>query len=234
MEYKKLIESIVSGGYPDDGSTGPASDDDLPTGTTVFGDKMVPVKVDNRLTGSYIKHVPADELGQKWNYDEFEYSQPMGSRESYSDTLNSLNKLLGDRLWKHTTRRKQHFQSDKEDARSSNDIDQDSKLSDDEEESMEITEKINKYLGQEEINEAVISISDRKSLSKVLLSGKNAKINIKSLDTNASIINNENNVVISYKESEDFTLSLVDIADSLGMDFKVRKAGGKQIFVMTK
>ena len=96
-----------------------SGDDDLPTGTTVFGDKMVPVVVPNRLTGSTVKYVPADEVGDNWNYDEFENSMGMGSIKGYSKTLDDLDATLGGRLFQHTDRRKFRLSHDKWVARSS-------------------------------------------------------------------------------------------------------------------
>lgn len=237
MNWEKYLkETTITGGYPNDGSTGPASDDDLSVGTTVFGDKMVPVEVPNRLTGMTIKYVPADELDQDWNYDEFDHSTGMGSHKSYSKTLNSLDKILNDRLWKRTDNRKFKLQKDKHDARKSNDIDQTNKLSDDEEETMEITEKISIYLNLEEtmMNEAEISTNDRKSLAKVLLSGKNSKVKIKSLNVDAVVTNYDNEIIITYPKNDDLTMSLVDVSDSLGMEFKTTKDGNKIAFRMIK
>lgn len=236
MKLKEVLETTITGGYPNDGSTGPATDDDAPPGTTVFGDMMVPVEVPNRLTGMTIKYVPADDLGQDWNYDEFDHSMSMGSHKSYSKTLDSLNKILNDRLWKRTDNRKFRLQKDKYDARKDSEVDQTNKLSDDEEETMEITEKINKYLGSDDdmMNEAEISTNDRKSLAKVLLSGKNAKVKIKSLNVDAVVTNYDDEIVITYPKNDDLTMSLVDVSDSLGMEFKTTKDGNKVAFRMIK
>lgn len=268
--FDELNESTITGGYPDsDDTTGICTDDDLPPGTTVFGDKMVPVVVPNRLTGKTLKYVPAADLGQEWNYDEFAYSTSMGSHKSYSDTLNGLDKLLGDRAWKHTDHRKMRMQTDKWVARSSDTdggVKQTAKTSDDKFSHMKLTkdgelskttdeppvqtsywrevimkeldimEKINGYLDEPEdiINEEIVDSSDRKTISKAIMSGKNTKIVVKSLDIQANITNYDNEIVITYPKNEDFTLTLVDIADALGMEFKLTKDGGKQAFRMIK
>lgn len=237
MGWKDILETTVTGGYPNDGSTGPASDDDLAVGTTVFGDKMVPVIVPNRLTGATKRYVPADELGQDWNYDEFDNSSGMGSDKSYSKTLTSLKGILGDRLWKHTATKKFRLQTDKYTKRASNDIDQTSKLSDDEEETMDITERIRKFVDEEEVemvNESVLASPDRKTLAKAIMKGKNMKVKLTSLGIEAVITNYDEEVVITYPKNDDFTMSLVDIADSLGMDFRKTKDGNKEAMRLMK
>lgn len=230
-----------------------SGDDDFPPGTTVFGNKFVPVVVKNRLTGATLKYVPAEDLGLEWNYDEFEDSMSMGSYKSYSDTLDGLSDLLGDRVWKHTDNRKFRMQQDKWIHRSGDQggggVKQVAKLGDDKDdyvhkaipkahkdtENMDITEKINQYVGEvEQIEESVVDSSDRKSLAQAIMQGKNAKINIKSLGTQAVVTNYDNEIIITYPKSEDFTLTLVDIADTLGMTFKLTKDGGKQAFRMMK
>ena len=236
MKLKDILESTFTGGYPNDGSTGPASDDDLPVGTTVFGDKMVPIKVPNRLTGATIKYVTADEVGDEWNYDEFDHSTGLGSYKSYSKTLDSLKDIIGDRLWKRTDNREFRLFQDKYKARSANDIDQTNKLSDDEEETMDITERINNWVGEEIVlvNEEVLSAPDRKVLTKAIIKAKNVKLHMKSLAIDANLTNYDDEVVISYKPSDDFTMALVDAADSLGMDFQTTKDGGKTAFRIIK
>jgi len=232
---KNIFETTVTGGYPDDGSTGPASDDDLPTGTTVFGDKMVPEKVPNRLTGSTIRYVPADEKGEKWNYDEFEHSMSMGSDDSYSDTLDSLKGILGDRLWKHTSGKRHELSPDKEDAFKDSEVDQEEKLSNDDEETMDITEKIGSWIGEVEvINEEVLSSSDRKALSKAILMSKNKQLKLKSIKSEVSIKDYDDVIIVSYKPNDDLTMSLIDISDSLGMEFSKKKDGNKTAFVIEK
>ena len=232
MKFKDILESTVSGGYPNDGSTGPASDDDMPTGTTIFGDKMIPEVVPNRLTGSTIKYSPAKD---DWNYDEFEHAMGMGSEESYSKTLDGLKDLLGDRLWNHVVRKPQELSPDKEDKYKESEIDQDEKISDDEEETMDITEKINKWVGDETIiNEEVLSSADRKTLAKAIMKEKNTQLKMKSLKVDANLTNYDDEVVLTYKPNEDFTMTLVDVADSLGMEFHKTKDGGKTAFRMMK
>lgn len=234
-----LDEATITGGYPSDGIGGVANDDDLPPGTTIFGDKMVPVEVPNRLTGSYKKYVPADDLNQKWDYDEFEHSQPMGSQDSYSNTLKGLKSVLGDRLWKHTKSKDAELSPDKEKAYKDSEIDQEiNPEPDKDEETMNITEKIDKYLGVdgdvESINEAEISSNDRKSLARILMSNKNSKVKITSLNIEAQVSNDDKYITVVYPKSDDFTVSLVDIADSLGMEFNTKKSGDKQTFRMVK
>ncbi len=233
---ESIIESTVTGGYPNDGSTGPASDDDLPVGTTVFGDKMVPVVVPNRLTGATIKYVTADDEGESWNYDEFDNSTGLGSYKSYSKTLKGLDNILGDRLWKRTDNRAFKLQQDKWLARSANDIDQTTKLSDDEEETMDITEKIGNWVGEETvlINEEMLSAPDKKVLAKAILKSKNVQLKMKSLKIDANLTNYDDEVVLTYKPNDDFTMALVDVSDSLGMDFQVTKDGGKTAFRIIK
>jgi len=233
--FDELNESTITGGYPDSGTVkGVSTDDDLPTGTTVFGDKMVKVEVENRLTGKTIKYVPADEVGQTWNYDEFEHSKGMGSYDSYSDTLDGLKNLLGDRLWKHTSAKKQTLGIDKVIARSETDIDQDTKLADDkDDETMDIQEKIDRYLDEpEEINEEIVDASDRKVLTRAIMSGKASKLKIKSLGIDATLENDGEEVTIQYPKSDDFTLTLVDISDALGYSFDVGKNKGKTEFTI--
>lgn len=235
MKLKDILESTVSGGYPDDGSTGPASDDDLPTGTTIFGDKFVPEVVPNRLTGSTIKYSPATD---DWNYDEYEHAMGMGSEKSYSKTLDSLKSLLGDRLWKHTDKYNTELSPDKAKARRDSEVDQTSKLNKDDEETMDtkdITEKITTWIGEEEIiNENTLSANDRKSLSKSIIKSENAQLKLKSINTNVNVTNYDDEVVLSYLPNDDLTLALVDIADSLGMEFDKKKDGKKTAFVLEK
>jgi len=274
--YDKLNEAttLSSGGYtnPGDGS-GITGDDDLPTGTTVFGDKMVPVVVNNRLTGKTIKYVPAEDLGQGWNYDEFENSSGMGSIKGYSTTLLGLRELLGKRLFKHAQKEKLKMQTDKWDKRSGDQDDsgtnQTAKISDDDPSKIELSkggteseiknekpetndhwrevpmkhigdldimEKINNYLGEPEemVNEVVADANDRKLLAQAIIKGKNTKISIKSLGVQAIVTNSEAETIVTYQKNEDFTLILVDIADTLGMEFKLTKDGGKQAFRLIK
>ena len=234
--YDLMNEATVTGGYPDSGIGGPCTDDDLPPGTTVFGDKMVPVEVPNRLTGKTIKYVPADEVGTKWDYDEFEHSQPMGAYNSYSDTLDGLSKILGDRLWRHTKPRTAELSPDKEMAYKDSEVDQEEKPKPTKgEETLDIKERIDRYLGVQEeeiLNEEVVDVVDRKMVSRAIMSGKTTKVKIKSLGIDAVIRNDGEEVVVVYPKNEDFTLSLVDIADALGYKFNMGKSGNKQEFVI--
>lgn len=258
--------TISPSGYPDDGS-GVASDDDAAPGTTVFGDKMVPVVVPNRLTGETIKYVPAADVGHDWNYDEFNNSMSMGSYKSYSDTLDGLNKLLGDRHWKHTDNRKFRMSQDKWLARrgeKDGGVKQTARLGDNKPTHMELTkdgelnkvkgekppandywseynmgqtdimERITDYMGStdEPINEVVIDSGDRKTLAKSVIKGKNANIVVKGMKV--SITHQNGKILLKYPRDVDMTLALVDIADSLGMEFEVKKSGETQHFYLIK
>jgi hypothetical protein len=271
--FDELNEATTVGpppAYPDKG--GISSDDDLPTGTTVFGDKMVPVVVPNRLTGSTVKYVPADDLKQEWNYDEFDNSAAMGSVKAYSETLQGLERILGDRLFKHTDARKVRMQKDKWAARSGEKdggVKQTAKTQDDNPSHMELTgdgelnkmggkkpesndywrevpmknkpddimERINNYLGEpeEQINEDVADKDDRKGLSNAIIKGKTVKLKLDSLDgVELNIASKGDDVKVWYKRSQDLTLTLVDICDSLGYEFDVSKSGSETTFKITK
>lgn len=226
----KIDEATYVGAYPSDGS-GVATDDDLPPGTFVFGDKMVPVNVPNRLTGATKKYVTADDLNQDWNYNEFDNSKSMGSLDSYSDTLKDLKGALADRLWKHVdTNASDNMHPDKEEKFDDSEVDQDSKLSDDEEEVVQvkesILEKIDKWTKEpKHINEAEIAGSDRKALTKIIMSGKSSKIKIKSLNLDVTVRNDDGKVDVIYSKNDDFTMSLVEIADAMGFSFTTGKNG---------
>ena len=230
----------TSGGnptYPDTGNI--SGDDDLPTGTAVFGDKYVPEMVPNRLTGATKRWAPTTDA---WNYDEFDNSSGMGSWESYHDTLNGLNKLLHDRHWKHTNRKAQRLQRDKERLRRANDIDQTTKLSDDEYdktikltvEDMDILNKIDNYVGKEILDETVVSSTDRRALSQIIVKEKNIKIMLKDIDAEVILSKQKNTAVLTYDANDDITLVLVDIADALGYDFTTAKKNGKTTFTIIK
>jgi len=228
------------------------SDDDLVTGTTIFGEKMVPVKVPNRLTGATIKYVTADELGQDWNYDEFDNSQGMGSSKSYSKTLASLKGMLGDRLWKHTDARRLQLDKQKMDARADNDIDQTARLHDDDEETkkveenVDITDKIKTFLKDDDSIETIIeqsevliesisdkvSSSDRRSLSKTILSGKSGKVKLSSVGETVNVDINDDKVVVSCPDHDEVIFALVEIADSLDLKFSQKKRGNKIEFTL--
>lgn len=277
LRDKLLREETTSGGYPNDGIGGPASDDDGAPGTTVFGDKMVKVEVPNRLTGKTIKYIPADETDEEWNYDEFDASKSMGSYKSYSNTLNGLDKLLQDRLWKHTDARKFRMSQDKWLARKGSKdggVEQKAKTGDDDPSHMEltkggelsnvagekpttndywrevpnkqelkvdITEKIKIFLGTEDeivteeietVNEEVLATNDRKTITKILWGGKSAKIKIKSLGIDVLFDYNDESFDVIYPKNDDFTMSLVDISDSLGFPFSTSKHGKNEVFTI--
>lgn len=234
--------TLSPSGYPNTG--GIASDDDLPPGTTVFGDKFVPVLVKNRLTGVTKKYVPADDLGQEWNYDEFEYSQPMGSYLSYSETLDgmedNINGMKG--MWRHTDQRTFRMFKDKwqhrSDDQDTSGVKQTARLRDGKEgEHMDIKERIEIYLGDEleEINEFVVDKDDRKMITQAIMKGKPVKLILKSYDgVSMSVVSKGKEVLVSYNNDEEVTLTLVEIADSLGMEFSVSKSGPTQHFKITK
>lgn len=276
LKDKLLNEGTITGGYPNNGIGGISSDDDLPPGTTVFGDKMVPVEVPNRLTGKTIKYVPAADVDQEWNYDEFDNSKSMGSHKSYSNTLKGLNRILGDRMWKHTDARKARMQQDKWDTRKDSEdtggVTQTAKTGDDNLSHMELTkdgeldkikgekpasndywrevpmkhtkkldimERLNVFLGDdivteevETINELDISFGDRKALSKAILSGKSSRIKIKSLNLEANIRNDDDQIEITYRKNDDFTLSLVELSDTLGYKFTTTSRGQIEEFTI--
>lgn len=101
---KKLIKKylfeagMITGGYPDDGSTGPASDDDRPPGNIVWAPRYVRGKYDNKLTpyNTIWRH---DERGN-FTWDWFENSTGMDDPDNYSDTLKSMKSLFPDETWK--------------------------------------------------------------------------------------------------------------------------------------
>jgi len=84
------------------------------------------------------------------------------------------------------------------------------------------------------VNEVVADANDRKLLAQAIIKGKNTKISIKSLGVQAIVTNSEAETIVTYQKNEDFTLILVDIADTLGMEFKLTKDGGKQAFRLIK
>lgn len=68
-----------------------ASDDDLPTGNAVMGQKFKKVPYKNRLTG-YNKVWDVDS--SNWTWDEFENSKGMEDKENYSQTLLNLKDII--------------------------------------------------------------------------------------------------------------------------------------------
>jgi hypothetical protein len=212
-----------------------SSDDDTPTGTTVFGEKMVPETVPNRLTGGTKNWKPD---GGDWNYGEFENSKGMGSEDAYSDTLDSLESLLGDRVWRHTSRKKIKLNPNKMDKRDDSEIDQSNLLSDDpndefveapeqEVSEMDILEKITGF-----VNEDELTAVDRRNITKAIMSDKSMKFNVKNMKLDVKITDMRNGTKFEYPENTDFTLALVDIADTLGMDFDEQTRSKKTVFTM--
>lgn len=219
--------------YPNTGNI--SGDDDHPTGTTVFGDKYVKSVETNRLTGQTVQWKPAEG---DWNYDEFQNSSGMGAYDSYSDTLDGLNDLFGDRVWRYTDARKQDLATDKETARASNDIDQTAKLSDDDEETApvsenDITNKLDAYTSEPLVEETVSKL-DRNSLKRLIVGEKTAKIKLKEPSVEISITSNPKSVILTYKANDDVTMALVDISDSLNRTFKTLKSGKATVFMMEK
>lgn len=228
MEFKKYLReaTTVSPGYtPVGDKSGITGDDDMPTGTTVFGDKMVPVEVPNRLTGSYKKYVPADEIDPNWTYDEFEHSQGMGDMDGYSKSLDGLSSVLGDRLWKHVMGKRDDISvtPDKEDLGDTSDV----KLSDDEEDYMDITEQISKYLTEAELN-----TQDKKAITKAIVTDKSMVYRVKDMNMAVKITDLPDGTSFEYPSNVDFTVALVDIADTLGYDFDHTDKGKMTTFVM--
>lgn len=232
---KYLKETTIAGAYPSDG-TGISGDDDLPTGTGVIGDKYVPEMVPNRLTGATKRYAPATN---NWNWNEFENCTGMGSQKNYSDTLDSMTDLFGERFWAHTTPRKSDaLQKDKEALRKQSDADQTAKLGKDNTESapepeqkgiteMDIINRIDSH-----IYEADLSPADRRSITKAIVSGKTMKVNIKNMKLDVKITDTKNGTIFEYPTNNDFTLALVDISDTVGMDFEHHVKGNSTIFTM--
>jgi hypothetical protein len=232
---KYLKEETSTGGYPSDG-TGISGDDDLPTGTGVFGDKYVPEMVPNRLTGATKRYAPSTE---EWNWNEFENSTGMGSQKNYSETLDSMVNLFGERFWAHTTPRgSDKLQKDKEALRKQADGDQNAKLGKDSEESapepeqkevseMDILSKIDAHL-----YEADLAPADRRNITKAIIGGKSMKINIKNMKLDVKINDTKNGTTFEYPNNTDFTLALVDISDTLGMEFEQKSKGTTTVFTI--
>jgi hypothetical protein len=95
---KYLLESgMITGGYPDDGSTGPASDDDMPPGNIVWGPRYKRGEYYNKLTpyNSIWRH--DEEGGWYWNW--FENSTGMDDPDNYSEDLKKMKDLFPDDTW---------------------------------------------------------------------------------------------------------------------------------------
>jgi hypothetical protein len=231
---KYLKESTVTGGYPSDG-TGISGDDDLPTGTGVIGDKYVPEMVPNRLTGATKRYAPSTD---KWNWNEFEHSTGMGSQKNYSDTLDSMVDLFGERFWRNVEPRKSDkLQKDKEALRKQSDADQTAKLGDDDTESapepkQEVTEMdiLDRIDGK--LNETELTASDRRNITKAVATGKSMKINIKNMKLDVKITDTKDGTKFEYPKNTDFTLALVDISDTVGMEFTEQTKGNTTVFTM--
>lgn len=232
---KYLKEATISGTYPSDG-TGISGDDDLPTGTGVIGDKYVPEIVPNRLTGATKRYAPATT---KWNWNEFDNSKGMGSQKNYSDTLDSMVDLFGDRFWAHTDRRRSDkLNPEKEKLYKQADVDQTAKLGKDSTESapepkqeevteMDILSKINGY-----IKESDLTPADRRNITKAIVAGKSMKVNIKNMKLDVTITDTKSGTIFEYPKNTDFTLALVDISDTVGMEFEEKTKGNTTIFTM--
>jgi len=96
-----ISEATVGGGYPDNG-TGIATDDDVPTGNIVYGEKYKRDKYFNKLT-SY-KDIWKIDLSD-WNWSKFENCLGMEDTDSYSDTLDSMEDLFPEEVWKNVWKR---------------------------------------------------------------------------------------------------------------------------------
>ena len=91
-----LDETTYSAGYPDDG-TGVSSDDDMPPGNIVYGEKYKKGKYFNKLT-------PYDKIwkpdNSDWTWDKFKNSIGMEDFNNYSNTLNGMERLFPEDTWR--------------------------------------------------------------------------------------------------------------------------------------
>ena len=238
MSIRKYLEEATSiaPAFTDDG-TGICTDDDLPTGTGVFGDKYIPEIVPNRLTGATKRFVP--DL-TNWNWNEFEHSMGMGSKKNYSDTLDSMENMFGkERFWKHTNnRRTDKLNPEKEKLFKQSDANQKAKLGDDENDEtievrkQEITEMDILSRIKEHLNEAELAAPERREITKVIMGNKNVKMNLKSMKLDVQITDMKGGTKFEYPANQDLTLALVDIADSVGMEFTESTKNKRTTFTM--
>ncbi len=216
-----LLEETSTGGYASDG-TGVSGDDDLPTGTTILGDKFVPEMVPNRLTGATKRYAPATE---DWNWREFENCSGMGSQKNYSETLDSMEDLFGARFWHNTEKRSAGLlQKDKARIRKSNEIDQTANLGDDKEESASEPEQ------KRRVTEAELLAQDRRNISKAIDGTNSLKLKIKNMNLDVKVTSTKTGTQFEYPENVDFTLALVDISDMMGLSFSEETQNKKTVF----
>jgi len=102
-----IKEATIAGGTPG-GYYAIQSDDDLPVGNIITGEKYTREMVKNRLTGEYPNYrVDSSD----WSWDDFKDSKGMHSHKRYSQTLDSLMgknspiKRPDFDLWKHIKKR---------------------------------------------------------------------------------------------------------------------------------
>jgi len=97
-----LIETVQTHAYSD---TQLAQDDDYPTGNIIMGDKYEKVNYYNKLTSFDVNWQP--EIG-KWIWNQFDACGGMGSKQSYSDTLENNDDygIQNDRMFYHMTSKK--------------------------------------------------------------------------------------------------------------------------------
>lgn len=93
---------MITGGYPDDGSTGPASDDDQPPGNIVVGPRSVRKDYFNKLT-QYSSIWDYDDT-ENFQWDEFGNLGGQSDKKNYHQTLDKMGQLFSkstmDNTWK--------------------------------------------------------------------------------------------------------------------------------------
>jgi hypothetical protein len=62
--------------------------------------------------------------------------------------------------------------------------------------------------------------------------GKSIKINVKSMKLDVKINDTKNGTTFEYPNNTDFTLALVDISDTLGMEFEQKSKGSTTVFTI--
>jgi hypothetical protein len=171
----KLNEAIVVGNYPDDGSTGIASDDDMPPGNIVFGDKYKTTNnYFNRLTG-FKKQYETDL--SKWYWDEFENSTGMEDPDNYSETLDSMEERWPN-MFKHIKKSVPEKERRSDLTKMKKEIpddalgDEDTESADELEDSILIS-KIEKYLTESKVGQEILR--QIKGLDKWALSSWGSK-----------------------------------------------------------
>lgn len=95
---KYLFEAgMITGGYPDDGSTGPASDDDRPPGNILMAPRYKRGKYDNRIT-SY-NSIWCHDMDGGWTWDWFRSAESQDDPDNYDETLKKMKDLFPDETW---------------------------------------------------------------------------------------------------------------------------------------